>query len=256
MPAAIGIGVHAVFRRIAPPQKLIEHQDVAGFLLAVVGVLYAVVLGFVVVTAWARFDNAQQNAEVEASAVGDAYGFALMLPEPMRSQLAQTLAEYAYEVRDHEWPLLAQGQVDLKARELLIQARDMVGTDPPKKGADLGDALRLQSLRDNVQQSLKEVFDARRLRVIEAQDKLHPAMLAALIIGALMVFAFVLLFGVENATLQLVMTGLTGGMMGLLLGMVFALSKPYGGIIRIEPAAWTYVIEKNHFAELVPSAHR
>lgn len=250
------MGVHAVFRRIAPPKVLLPHQDVAGFLVAVVGVLYAVVLGFVVVTAWARFDNAKQNAEGEASALGDAYGFTQMFPQPLRSQVSKALAAYAYEVRDREWPMLAQGQADLQARALLIQARDLIGTAPVTRGASFGDALREQSDRDTVQQSLKDVFDARRLRIIESQDQIHPAMFAALIIGALMVFAFVLLFGVQNAALQLTMTGITAGMIGLLLGLVVGLSRPYGGIVRIEPAAWTYVIEKNHFRELVPSAQR
>ena len=192
------------------------------------------------VTAWARFDNAKQNSEDEASAVGDAYGFATMLPQPLRSNLSRTLAAYAVEVRDREWPMLANGQVDMKRLgNLLIQARDMVGSAPTVRGADLGDALRDQSSRDTVQQSLKEVFDARRLRVVEAEGEIQPAMFAALIIGALMVFAFVLLFGVQNAALQLTMTGITAGMIGLLLGLVFGLSQPYGGMVRIEPAAWT-----------------
>jgi Protein of unknown function (DUF4239) len=256
VPAAIAVGVHAIFRRITPPGVLIEHQDVAGFLVAVVGVLYAVVLGFVVVTAWARFDSAKQNADIEASALGDAFGFSAMLPEPLRSQESRTLAAYAMEVRDREWHLLAKGQVDLNARKLLIAARETLGNATATRGAKLGDALREQSIRDSVQQSIKEVFDARRLRIIESQEEIHPAMFAALIIGALMVLAFVLLFGVENAVLQFTMTGIIAGMIGLLLGLVVALSKPYGGIVRIEPAAWTYVIEKNHFAELVPSAHR
>ena len=64
-PAAIGaVGAAA------------PHHDVAGFLVAVIGVLYAVVLGFVVVTVWTAFDDAQQTADMEAGKVADAYGFA------------------------------------------------------------------------------------------------------------------------------------------------------------------------------------
>ena len=45
VPAAVAVAIHAVVRALVPAEKLLPHHDVAGFLVAVVGVLYAVVLG-------------------------------------------------------------------------------------------------------------------------------------------------------------------------------------------------------------------
>jgi len=65
---AIGLGLLGLFvvRRSVALATLEQHNDVAGFILAVVGVLYAVILGFVVVIVWEQFDTAQSNAHQEA----------------------------------------------------------------------------------------------------------------------------------------------------------------------------------------------
>ena len=108
VPASAAVLVQRAIQRVVPPKRLIPHHDVAGFLVAIVGVLYAVVLGFVVVTVWANFDSVQRTADLEAGAVGDTIAYALMLPQPESSKITSLLDAYAYEVRDREWELLAQ----------------------------------------------------------------------------------------------------------------------------------------------------
>jgi len=41
--------------------------EVAGFVYAVIGVVYAVLLGFTAIIVWERFDQAQTNVEREAN---------------------------------------------------------------------------------------------------------------------------------------------------------------------------------------------
>lgn len=52
-------------------------------------------------------------------------------------------------------------------------------------------------------------------------------MFLALVIGSLMAMAFVFLFGVSNPRLQLTMTGLVAGCMGLLFGIIVEFNSPY-----------------------------
>ena len=251
VPAAAAVGAHALFRRIVPSKRLIPHQEVAGFLVAVVGVLYAVVLGFIVVTTWSAYDNAQVNTDLEAGDVGDAFGFARMLPEPRRSDMRKMLAEYAVEVRDHEWNTLRHGLEDPKARDLLFNAEQALGEPGFKESANIDEALNRATTRDAVATSLRDIADQRRLRLISASNGLHPALALALLLGALMVIAFVFLFGVESQPLQLAMTGLVAGCIGLLIGVVVVFSAPYSGPMRVSPDSWTYVINNNNFAAIV-----
>jgi hypothetical protein len=249
VPAGLAAGVHAIVRRVLPASSLLPHHDVAGFLVAIVGVLYAVVLGFLVVTVWSAFDSAQRTSDIEAGSVGDAFGFAQMLPEPRRTDKRKRLAAYAIVVRDREWVAMRTGRQDPQARALLVAALRALGEPVPHESANLDEALNRMTTRDAVLASLRSVADNRRLRLIEANAKLPTALYLALLLGATIVLCFVFLFGVENQLLQLTMTGLVAGCIGLLFGVIVVFSAPYSGAIHVSPDAWTYVIDNNHFAE-------
>ncbi|MBV8372422.1 MAG: DUF4239 domain-containing protein, partial [Candidatus Eremiobacteraeota bacterium] len=251
LPAVAAALVHAAFRRIVPHERLIAHHDVAGFLVAIVGVLYAVVLGFVVVTSWSAFDSAQQNADQEAGDVADAFGFARMLPEPRRGDLQKSLAGYAIEVRDREWDAMRKGQQDPRARAFLLRAAEALGEPGAKPSANFDEALNRETARQAVAASLRDIADNRRLRLIESSKTFTPVLGLALIIGAAIVIAFVFLFGMEDTTLQLTMTALVAGCIGLLLGVVFEFSAPYAGALRVSADAWSYIIDNNHFRQIV-----
>jgi hypothetical protein len=256
IPAAAATGAHALFRRVVPHDRLIAHHDVAGFLVAIVGVMYAVVLGFVVVTSWSAFDSAQQNADLEAGDVGDAFGFAQTLPEPRRSDIRRMLAAYAIEVRDREWDAMRHGQQDPRARALLIGAAQALGEPVAKSSANLDEALNRETTRQAVAASLRDIADNRRLRLIQADKELAPTLALALLIGGLMVIAFVFLFGVDDLTIQLTMTAIVAGCIGLLIGLVVEFSAPYSGALRVSPDAWTYIIDNNHFTHVILSEPR
>jgi hypothetical protein len=246
VPAGVAVGVHAVIRRLIPHEKLSPHHDVAGFLVAIVGVLYAVVLGFVVVTVWSNFDSVQRTTDLEAGDVGDAYTFAYMLHEPARTEVHRELAAYAIEVRDGEFPALREGRVDRTARKYLIDALRTVATAKSKPTKDVGEALRDDSTTQSVIGALRDIADNRRLRLIEARDHLPPALYVALFVGAIMVLSFVYLFGVEHAFLQLTMTAIVAGCIGLLLGVIVAFNAPFQGAIRVSPEAWNMLIGSNN----------
>ena len=45
----------ALVRRMVPASRLAQHTDVAGYVYAVIGVIYAVILAFVVIAAWEEY---------------------------------------------------------------------------------------------------------------------------------------------------------------------------------------------------------
>jgi hypothetical protein len=250
VPAVSAVLLQAIFRRLVPPEKLRIQHDVAGFLVAVVGVLYAVVLGFLVVTVWTTFDTAQQTADQEAGYVGDGLGYAQLLPDPPRKRIQGLLAAYAVEVRDREFAMLARGTRDQQGRAYLVSALQALNDVGPPAKASFGEALKAQASRDGVVATLRQIADARRLRGIQARDRLPRVIYAALIAGAFMVMIFVFLFGVESALLQYTMTGTVAALLGLYFGLIVALNAPYSGAIRVSPEAWNSVIEANHLDQL------
>ncbi len=236
VPALIAVGFHAIFRRFVTADKLIPHHEVAGFLVGIAGVLYAVVLGFLVVTVWVSFDSAQANADLEASDVAELFSFAGVLPDPARTHLQQSMANYAFEVRDREWQMLVFDRQDVQARSFYRDVLPVIASIPTG------------SVQESALRTLHELSVHRRQRLISADTALPAALYVALILGAIILLAFTFLFGVDNKALQFTMTFLIVAMIGLLFGTIVSLDRPYSGPIRVTPKAWTLVIENNNLA--------
>ena len=54
----------ALVRRVVPRDRLARHIDVAGYVYAVIGVIYAVILAQVVIAAWQEYQDARAMADM------------------------------------------------------------------------------------------------------------------------------------------------------------------------------------------------
>jgi hypothetical protein len=249
--AATAVLGHSVFRRFVPPERLREQYDVAGFLVSVVGVLYSVVLGFLVGTVWTAFSAAQDTTNLEAGYVADAFNFARQVPEPQRTELETILARYAFEVRDIEPPMLGARREDARAIALMNRAVRITVTMPAPKTRNPGEILESSMLRTALMGNLRNIGDQRRLRMLQAQSRLPPGMYEALLLGAALVIAFAFFFGIRSYFKQMAMTALVAASIGLFFGLIVELSTPYSGSIQVSRDAWTLIIDNNHMAAFV-----
>jgi hypothetical protein len=100
-------------QRLVPAESRRQHNDVAGFIYAALGVIYAVLLALVVIAVWEEFDAANDTVEQEANALAEIAWLAHRLPEPEGSHIQELCRSYAEEVVHKEWPLMEQGQAPL-----------------------------------------------------------------------------------------------------------------------------------------------
>jgi len=66
LPTVIAMAGPVVIRRFVQLDKLRTNNEVAGFKFATVGVIYAVLLAFMVVLQWETYSGASDNASAEA----------------------------------------------------------------------------------------------------------------------------------------------------------------------------------------------
>ncbi|HEV3091984.1 MAG TPA: hypothetical protein VGX91_11160 [Candidatus Cybelea sp.] len=247
--AVLAVAAHMVVRHFFAPDRLAPQHEVAGFIVSVVGVLYSVVLGFLVGTVWQNFSTAQDTTNKEAAYVGDAFNFAGLLVEPERKRLQKMIARYAFDVRNVEMVSMEKNSADGDALEQLNDAVKLTVSMPqPLPGKGVSAELESNGIRTELLDSLRNLGDSRRVRLVESQDRLPAGMLEALILGAVMVVAFVFFFGMKSALKQMALTALLAASIGLFFGLVVELSTPYSGAIRVSPSAWDDVIANNHLA--------
>jgi hypothetical protein len=87
-----------------------DHNEVVGFIIAVAGVIYAVLLGFVVIITWESYREAEAIVGQEASVLRSIYRESVASPPETQGRLHDLVGEYATEVTDQEWPAMAQAE--------------------------------------------------------------------------------------------------------------------------------------------------
>jgi hypothetical protein len=70
-------GGSLVAQRFVPIELRKQHNNVAGFIYAVVGIAYAVLLGLVVVAAWEQYQTAWDTTEREANELAELFWLGL-----------------------------------------------------------------------------------------------------------------------------------------------------------------------------------
>ena len=61
VPTSVAVGVQVFVRRAVGVEKLALNNEVAGFIFAIIGVVYAVLLAFVVIAVWEKFSEGQTS---------------------------------------------------------------------------------------------------------------------------------------------------------------------------------------------------
>src|SRR5271154_1850376 len=103
------LGLYIV-RRLVPLEHLKQNHEVAGFTFGVIGAFYGLLLAFVIVAAWERFDRADEKVQGEAIALASLYRLSKGFPQPVQAEFQRVIRAYAQDCIDLEWPIM-EGQI-------------------------------------------------------------------------------------------------------------------------------------------------
>jgi hypothetical protein len=238
-------------QRLVPAASRRPHNDVAGFIYAALGVIYAVLLALVVIAVWEEFDAANDTVEQEANALAEIFWLAHRLPESEGIHIQELAQSYAEEVIHKEWPLMEQGQAPLMTQveetptgwTLIDDIRASRQEVEPRTPAD--EQLYAEGL-DQVQR----LADARRMRLVAAEEGVPGVLWAVLIFGGVAAVSFTYLFGLENTWAHRLMVVTLSAVIGLVLFTIGAMEHPFSGGARISTEAFDLVLERFETSQL------
>ena len=114
LPVLAAVAGLALVQRLVPPERRKEQNDFAGFIFAVLGVAYAVLLAFVVIAVWQDYETAKTNVDSEAHELAGVYFLASRLPEPDRTRIQDLVRTYVRVVVEQEWPMMERGKTSAR----------------------------------------------------------------------------------------------------------------------------------------------
>jgi hypothetical protein len=235
LPTLLAVTGPFVVRHFVRLEKLRTNNEVAGFKFATVGVLYAVLLAFVVVVVWQKFNDADNVASQEAGAAATVYRISVDLPGDHGQHLRAALNDYLNAVVGDEFATMAEGRASNKVKvaldKLYGELLDLDAT-APREAALLSELLRQLDL----------MTQARRARLVASQGVVPGVLWGTLIIGAVGTLAFTLFFGTVNVRAQAMMTGILSVLLFSGLLIVVSFDHPFSGSVRVKPGAFHAVM--------------
>ena len=137
---------------------------------------------------------------------------------------------------------MAQGRSSPEAWATLDELRSTIlGLNPPTGAQQLGyDQMRYNQMLEQ----LHSLGDARRERLLVAEQGLPVILWIVLILGGVITVGFTYLFGLQNTLVHVLMVAALALIISLSLFTVAALDYPFQGDIRIHPAPYEQDLER------------
>ncbi|MBV9149959.1 MAG: DUF4239 domain-containing protein [Candidatus Eremiobacteraeota bacterium] len=213
-------------RRFAPQTILAEHNHLAGYVIAVVGVIYAVLLAFMAFAVWERFAQAEVRTYDEANNLVNLYRD--VGPLPGGHQLRGEIITYTHRVIDDEWPKMRSGGESLRADAQLERIGSQIREMPVRN-------MMQQDLQSDALARLNTMLLYRDERLSMSADVLPRLIWVILLCGAAVTIGFTFLFGFQRLEPHLITTSLLAITIGLSLFLIYSIDAPFGRGVRIEP---------------------
>ena len=224
------VGLYLV-RRFFHKIDFKQHHEVAGYLLAVIGTMYSVLLGLIVVNVQTKFDQARLMAETEANCCSDLYNLSRGLPQDTRLSIRLPLRDYYVVVQNQNWEAVSEGSaVEGSVPAYQSMWRAIAAYQP------IGN--RETSCYQTILQTMKELSDARRFRVVARRRGLSPIIWCVLIVGAALTILFTFFFWVESTVTQVALTIFVALFISLNMLLVKLFENPYRSELMIKHGAF------------------
>ncbi|MGZ3602117.1 MAG: bestrophin-like domain [Ktedonobacterales bacterium] len=234
VPAGLAwVGTVQLGRRVKPPADE-KHNEVAGFIFATEGVIYAVLLAFVVIVVWEQYLTAENNVSQEAAAVITVARDASSFPEPARAQVYDQLRAYSQLVIKDEWRTMNEGMLEREeSRDALARINTVwrIYRSLPPSQVD-----------PHTTESLDTLSAHRATRLQSNVAALPAALWVGLVLGAVVTICFSLVLYMENVRFHAAFTALLTALIATSLWMILVINHPFAGDLRVSPDAFRHAI--------------
>lgn len=228
------IGLRLVRRKFTD-DIIRENHEVGGYIFNAFGLIYAVLVAFVVFVTWNEYNDTRSNIDAEASEITDLYNTARAFPDSTKKEIHKALLAYINDITHDEWPLLENGEISLKAKasfENLWYNYNNIDVT----------MLTNVPLYEESLKHLNDLGERRRTRIFDSRENIPGIIWAALLFGGVMSVVFTYFFRTTRMMPQVVMTSALTILNTLILYMIYLLDHPLRGTMKVTPEAFEYAL--------------
>jgi hypothetical protein len=232
----IAAGVYLVVTKLAETDWVRAFKALSPGMLPPLGILFALLVGFIAVEVWNNFDKAKTAVATEASALRAVVLLAGIFPEEQKTRIYTLVNRHIDVAVNQEWPEMAQQRATLSSLptaliEALHEALALKPADDSQRTA-----------QPEMVRALHTALDARRQRIVISESTVGAVKWVGILLQALCTLVAIAMVHSDNRracaiTLTLFATGVA-----LSVLLIAAYSRPFTGEISVGPELLKQVI--------------
>jgi hypothetical protein len=160
----ITASVYLVVTGLAASSRVKAFKAVSPGMLPPLGILFALLVGFIAVEVWSNFDKAKVAVGSEASALRAVVLLARVFPEAQRTRIYDLVNRHIEDAVQREWPAMATQQANLSSLPTAL-VEELHNALALKTGDDSQRAAQSEMVK-----ALETALDARRQRIVISQS--------------------------------------------------------------------------------------
>jgi hypothetical protein len=213
--------LYLLVARLAVNERAKGFKAVSPGMLPPLGILFALLVGFIAVEVWGNFDKAKAAVATEASALRGVILLAGAFPDEQRMRIYALVNRHINESVNKEWPEMAQQRATLSALPAaLIEA--------------LNDTLTLKPADDNQRaaqlemvKQLHTALDARRQRIVISESSVGAVKWLAILLQGLCTLVAIAVVHSDNRLARALTLFLFATGIALSVLLIAAYSRPF-----------------------------
>jgi hypothetical protein len=214
-------GIYLLVTKLAVNERAKAFKAVSPGMLPPLGILFALLVGFIAVEVWSNFDKAKAAVATEASALRAVVLLAGIFPEEQRTRIHALINRHIENSVNKEWPEMAQQRATLSSlpTALIEELHDTLALKP------VDDSQR--AAQPEMMKALNTALDARRQRIVISESALGTVKWIGILLQGLCTLIAIAMVHSDNRltcaiTLALFATGIA-----LSVLLIAAYSRPF-----------------------------
>lgn len=213
------------------PSIPIEGEQVrpAATICSIIGSLFAILIAFVVITVWQRYNEQYSSTVQEASVLGNLYRDSRGLGPEKEKEVQRLIKKYTHSLINNAWPALKNGQESKVSWVDFNNLYVEIISHRPKDDKE-------RIIYSRLIQHLNVLSDFRRLRILNSNLPIIPDVLWYILLsGAVISIGFTYLFQIGTLPVQMIITAIHATVISLIFFVIVLLNYPYRSSIRVKP---------------------
>ena len=228
--------VYWVVTRLAVNDRAQAFKAVSPGMLPPLGILFALLIGFIAVEVWNNYDKAKGAVASEASALRAVVLLAGTFPEEQKTRIYALIDRHIEAAVNEGWPAMAEHRLTLSTlpTALIEELHDTLTLKPADDSQKIAQSEMLRAL--------ETALDARRQRIVVSESTVGRVKWAGiLLMGLCTLVAIAMVHSDNQFSCAIAMTLFATGM-ALSLLLIAAYSRPVTGEISVRPDLLKQVI--------------